>query len=572
MQSGKISFIRIAAGALLAGSCVLAACDAPTAPGKAAVAEGASLLLSPACAGTGGQTHSEDTISTAQVWTRANSPHRVTDKIVVAPGGRITIAPGSVVCFSPFAALYVRGGRMIARGRDTAQIVFTARDPAYGWWGLQFSNSANGSYLTNVRIEHVALNSIAVAGEADHPVYIDSAVIRQSGMAVSLSAPGSYISRSRVDTTTNRNLHAVRLSNGARFEQTVVRRAAGVGMTVVGNVALLGGRIEGSGGTGLVFTHDIAPSKYFKPVRVVGGRGYPISIPASVLARTYSTPALQDSLLGNARDTVVITGGVLRHALTVGPRLPLLVTADVFADSGAILTAQPGASFAFWSDAGLRFQKSGRLLSRGTQADPVLFTAEDPARGWRGLWFHGTVSSTSYVTNSRVEHVSFYGIALWAREKHRLIVDSTVIRLAGTAVVMESPNSRLSRTRVDTTLNVSEPAVTLGSNARLESTLVRNSSGNGIYIASPGVVVVSCDVRNSVYAGIIMYTPVPVHDCNLVDNGDVGIHNYHLHNADVRGNWWGSAGGPNGAGGDGVAGSTIVSPWRTTPYVLPYVP
>lgn len=572
MRTGNRPLLRLAIGVLLAGS-VLGACDAPTDPGDAAVAGGPSRLLSPACEGTGGQTHLEDTIATAVTWTRADSPHRVNVRIVVAPGGRITIAPGAVVCFAPFAAIYARGGRVFARGRDTAQILFTARDPAQGWWGLQFSGAPNGSYLTNVRIEHVGLNSIAVHADPDHPVYIDSAVIRRSGAGVSLTAPGSRISRSRVDSTTNRNLWGVYLSNGARFEQTVVRGAAGVGVNVQGhNVALVGGRIEGSGGTGLFYATNVVPSKSFKPVRIVGGGGYPLSMPLSALARTYNTAALQDSLLGNARDTLVVTGGVLRQPVTVGPRIPLLMTADVVADSGANLVAEPGARFVFREHVMMTFQNTGRLWSRGSQAVPVLFTADDHARGWAGIRFRGTTPTTSYVTNTRVEHVGLHGVALWGREKHRLIVDSAVIRMTGAAVMLESQNSRISRTRVDTTLNLSLPAVTLASNALLESTLVRSSSGIGIRVKSATVVIASCDVRESVYDGLYLDFPVQVRNCNLVDNRGVGIKNVSHIDADVRGNWWGSAEGPNSTGGDGVEGTTFYSPWRTTPFVLPYVP
>ncbi|HST61968.1 MAG TPA: hypothetical protein VLK84_24925, partial [Longimicrobium sp.] len=205
MQS-RNSARRFTAFALLAGAAVLGACDAPTDPGGAAVAGGPSLLVTPACAGTGGQVRPSQTIRTAQVWTRASGPHRVTGEIYVDAGGRLSIAPGAVVCFEPGAGLLARnGGRLYARGRDTAQVVLTARDAALGWNGIHVSGTpAAASYLTNVRIEHVAVGSVAVHATEQHPVYLDSAVIRQTGQAVRLHAPGSRIARSRVDTTTNR--------------------------------------------------------------------------------------------------------------------------------------------------------------------------------------------------------------------------------------------------------------------------------------------------------------------------------------------------------------------------------
>jgi hypothetical protein len=579
MRSTHIRLTCVAAGVLLAAA--LGACDAPThlphAP--AAVAGGPSLLVTPSCAGTGGQTHAAASITSSQTWTRATSPHRVTGWITINTGGLLILQPGVVVCFEPGTGMQAtNGGRLNARGRDTARIVFTARDPARAWSGLRFQGSpALSSYLTNVRIEHVHLGEVGVSTNDYHPVYLDSAVIRQSGRAAELRSPGSRLSRSRVDTTTYRNGPAVVLANGARFDATTVRRAAGVGVRVTGpGVILLSGRIEGSGGVGLqVQSDEVSP--YSKAVRVTGGRSYGGEMPLPVLARMYSTPALQDSLRGNARDTLVVLSGRLRAALTVGPRLPLLFTATYWTtvDSAGSLTAQPGASLVFRPSVRLHFQNGGRLASRGSPAAPVVFTADDPAYGWDGLSFSGTATTTSYVTNTRVEYVDFSGVAVTADGSHRVIVDSSVIRQSGRAVSLYSLNSRLSRTRVDTTLNSNGPAVLLGANARMESTRIRAAAGAGLQVGSSNVVVVSCDIRDGDREGIVMpyyYAVIPIHNCNFVNNGGPGILNERSTSADATGNWWGSAGGPSGAGGDGTGGPVLYTPWRTTPYVLPYLP
>lgn len=566
------------AGVLLAGA--LSACDAPTDPGSGAPAQagGPSLLIAPGCGGTGGQTHAGTTITAPQTWTRASSPHRVTGSIWVSTGGVLTLQPGVIVCFAPGTGLLAtNGGRIHARGRDTARIVFTARDPARGWDGMHFQGSpAVSSYLTNVRIEHVHVYDVGVSTNDYHPVYVDSAVIRQSGRAVELRSPGSRISRSRVDTTTNRGGAAVYLTNGARFEATTVRRAAGVGVRVGGpNVILIGGRVEGSGDVGLSVEND-ALNPYSKAVRVTGGRSYGGEMSLAALARLYPTPALQDSLRGNARDTMVVVAGRLRTALTVGPRLPLLFTSTftMTVDSLGSLTAQPGAALVFKPNAQLEFQYGGRLVSRGTPAAPVVFTADDPAFGWEGLWFSGSAVATSYITNTRIEHVELTSTAVVAQGSHRVIVDSSVIRQSGRAVSLSSLNSRLSRTRVDTTLNSNEPAVYLASNARLESTRIRAAAGPGLQIGSNNVVVASCDIREGDQEGILTtyYYAVRIQNCNLVNNVGVGIYNERNTSVTATGNWWGSTGGPAGTGGDGTAGPVVYTPWRTTPYVLPYLP
>jgi hypothetical protein len=575
MMHSRPTPLRRAAAAILA-TAVLAACDAPMDPAERAVAGGPSMLITPACAGTAGQTHATD-VTTSQTWTRANSPHRVTAVVSVTGGAQLTIAPGAVVCFEPGTALYARyGGRLWARGRDTAQIVFTARDPATGWGGITLYDAPAGpSYLTNVRVEHVYVDGIALTTGHQHAAYVDSAVIRQTGRAVYFGADGSRLIRSRVDTTTNREGAAVYMQ-ASGFEHSTIRGAAGIGLVATGRGALLlGGRVEGSGGIGLhVWSDSISP--YSRAVRVTGGKTHAADLYMPAMMRLYPTPGLQDSLLGNARDEVVLTGGTLRSALTVGSRVPLRVVARIAVDSAGSLTLQPGARMIFSQAAGITAENGGRVWSRGSAASPVLLTADDPAVGWTGLELRGSAPVTSYVTNTRIEYTGFnWGAAgVRAYDNHRVVVDSSVIRQSGRAVVLASPNSRLMRTRVDTILDSRYPAVDLGSTVRIESTRIRASAGPGLSLSAADVYVASCEVIDGDGDAIVMDSgvAVTVRNCNLVNNLGVGIRNLTGASATATGNWWGSAGGPLGAGGDGVSGAVVYSPWRTTLYVLPYVP
>ena len=126
---------------------------------------------------------------------------------------------------------------------------------------------------------------------------------------------------------------------------------------------------------------------------------------------------------------------------------------------------------------------------------------------------------------------------------------------------------------MDTTLSSNGPAVELGANAILESTLIRGSSAEGVAIRSGTVQVQSCEVRESVTDGIVLDVAVSIPNCNLVNNLGVGVRNLDPSaSADATNSWWGDAGGPTVPAGDGVAGAVTYTPWRTTPFVLPYVP
>jgi hypothetical protein len=567
--------------AALLAAAVLAACtrEMPLQPEHAAVPGAPSMLVNPLCTGSGGTTHTWNTITTTEHWYASGNPHRVTGWQYVAAGGQLRIHPGVLVCLDPVVQVYAYdGGHVSVDGDDTAQVVLTASDPAQGWGGFYLIGTPGAtSFIGHTRIEMVAAGAVAVQAHQDHEVVLDHVVIRQSGRAVVLDAPGSRIIDSRVDTTTYRYMPAVLLGDSTRFTRTTVREAAGSGVEVWGQsgVELLGGRIEGSGETGLEVRYAGAVSS-FQPIRVTGGSSYGAVMPIDALARGYGSVAEMDSLLGNGRDTVVVLGGTLTTAAYATAGLPWRVDGDLSVDAGGSLRPQPGAKLFMAPNVRLRFP-GGRLLARGTQAAPVLFTADDPALGWGGIDLWGTPSSTSFVTNARVEHVNVYYAGVSADAGHPVVIDSAVFRQVGRAASLQSYGSRMSRTRVDTTLSSSGSAVELASNARLESTLIRGSSGHGVGIWAATVQIVSCEVRgsvgNGVYVSNVYSGGAEVRNCNLVDNGGVGVGlNFYTPSADAEGNWWGDAAGPTGTNGDGAAGGVDYTPWLTAPYALPYVP
>ncbi|HYR11095.1 MAG TPA: right-handed parallel beta-helix repeat-containing protein, partial [Longimicrobium sp.] len=518
---------RLSAVALVS---VLGACqDLPLHPGagSALPPDRPSALLNPLCTGTGGTTHGQQTISTAVTWQASGNPHSVTGDVSVSTGGQLTLQPGVVACFSEFAGLQAGdGGRLVAQGLAASRIILTASDLARKWKGVVLAGDpSSASLLKNVTIEQTALGTAGIDAFY-HLVVIDSTVIRQTGEGVRLWGRGSRMVRSQVDTTLDRTAPAVFLSDSVYLEQTVVRGAAGVGVEtdIVARVHLLGVRIEGPAGTGLRVS---VPNsiKSAQPVRVVGGGTYGAELTVDAMARIYPNGADQDSLLGNARDTLLMLGGPLSDDVYARSVLPWHVKGSIQVGAGGLLRGQAGSLFVFDPNTGISAHSGGRVRIRSWRSAPAVLTADYPAAGWDGILLEGTPSSESYLTNVRVEHVRVDSTAVIARSGHPVVIDSAVFRQNGRAVGLWSANSRLSRSRVDTTLAANAPAVILGSNALLESTLVRASSGEGVSIRNGAVQVISCEVRNSVEEGIILGEATPVHNCNLVSNGGAGIRN-----------------------------------------------
>jgi hypothetical protein len=555
--------------ALLAAGAAVSACERgqPTDPERAAP-DRPSLALNAACdPGLGGVTHTDSILATA-TWAAAGNPHRVDQLIHIEGAGSLRLTPGALVCFGGGGGLRAdNGGRLRVLGSAAAPVVLTAADLADGWLGVRLAGTpASSSLIENLRLEHTR-TEYALSTHDDHTAAIDSAVFRQNEFGVYLWGRESSLRRSHVDTVTSAASAAVTLGRTTTFQQTVIRGAAGVGLAVLGtdSVSVAGGRIEGSGGVGLRVTTPGSGFLTTQPVRVTGGATYPAQMEPDAFTRLYLLVTYQDSLLGNARDTLLITGGTLVTTVYAGPALPWRVTGDV-AVRGQLM-AGPGAALAFDSAVMIHAHDGGRVVARGTAAAPVRFTGTTVA-GWSGMRLEDVSTYDTYLTNVRVENaeVGVYSFG------HPVVIDSAVFRQNGAAAWLVYAPSRLSRTRIDTTF-INFPAVMIGGGVTLESTLIRGAAGIGLRVVASNPPITSCEIRDGAGDGIELVAAVQVHDCNLVGNAGVGIRRSGGTAAlNVENNWWGDAAGPFGPAGDGISGLLDYTPWRTTPYVLPYVP
>jgi hypothetical protein len=571
----KRSCVRgVVAAVLLAGS--LAACaDQPLDPAHArAGGAGPSLTVNAVCADSlGGVSHGESTITSPVTWARADNPHRVNAEIVVTGSGRLTMAPGVLVCFGVAGGIDAEnGGRMRLAGLDTARIVLTAANTTDGWTGMSLSGTPDSaSVFRNVRWEHTAGTAAALYTQGGHAAVVDSAVVRQSARAFRLAAARSRVSRSRVDTTANGTLAGIEMGDSTTVEATTIRGAAGTGLRVAGTagMTLTGVRILESGGVGLVA--DVPPLSFTaaEPVRVTGGATYGAQLSVTAIARLYPQLADQDSLLGNTRDTLLVTGGTLRSWAYARHVLPWRVQGDILVESPGILRGQPGSVFLFEPGTGITAEDGGRVLVRGTSTARALMTAAVPGSGWDGIMLWHAPTEPSKFTNVQIEYAG--GMAIHATDEHVVQIDSAVLRQNYIAAWLASDGSSIRRTRVDTTTST-YAAVGLGDYTTMESTRVRGSGGDGVLVGLPTAQILSCDVSGSAGHGVYLYNAGTVHDCNLAGNGGDGLYNLSTDPADAENVWWGDATGPTGTSGDGVSGNVDYTPWRTTPFVLPYVP
>ncbi len=369
-------------------------------------------------------------ITAAETWA-AGDPHWVTASIVVSNGSLLTIDPGAVVCVGAGLALVFDGGALNARGTVSDSIRFYPLEGGSDWGGLHFRGADSfQSYLGHLTLEHAA---VAVANQGGHQVSLADARIRQTGgIRLSASVDGfkSEIRRVVVDTTHDARdgiavngldhiLEDVAVRSAGRhgismpdlrvtLRRVTVENSAGTGISLstghgYGGITLDGVRISGSGGMGLrAPTGSVASAS---GVRVTASDSFGVAAGLDVLGMLAPTRSSQDSLMGNAMDTLVVLGGRTAASLVVRGDLPWRVHGGIGFDSASTLTIEPAASLHFGPAAGADFWDA-RLDARGTAENPILMTAIDPDAGhWGGLSFYSpSLADTSWIHHARIEY------------------------------------------------------------------------------------------------------------------------------------------------------------------------
>ena len=508
-----------------------------------------------ACPVTPGKCHSGE-IST-EVWRASDNPHVLTDHVIV--NGTLTIEPGALVQASAGVKLTVRtatgnssqGGVVIAEGTATRPIVFTALNRSAPWGGIH--TEGLGGTVNPSRFKHVRIEDATLGLSTWSTVFMDSSVIRRivgTALAAVYYSAGSRISRTLIDSSGT----GVYLE-GTTLDEVIVRASRGAGIIIgrYGGGELFRTRIEGSAGIGLDVVQNGGSLKNGRHVRIVGSGSYPVSVHGPIFAMLWPTRADQDSLLGNARDTVIISGSI-DGALTVRKDLPWILRTPigwggVTAGANSVLTLEPGASIS-----GI-LSSIGRFDARGTSTDPVRLHAT--------ITLTGTRADTSQITNAVLTG------SIATDQRHAVVIDQ-LRGLPGSGVALRAPGSRIANSSFDHPRFLSNDyGIALGGpGVQLTKTLVRNATGSGVVIETGGIQLQDCDVTGSSATGIHVTNAagVSIERCNIELNAGAGVFNSSVVQLAARNNWWGDGSGPNGPRGDGAEGNVDVMPVSAVPF------
>jgi hypothetical protein len=513
-----------------------------------------------ACAAPG-PVHIE-TVDDDETWTAAGGPHHVpADTLTVL--ATLTIEAGATICMGPNAVLEVGPGNrspemgLHALGSAGDSILFTPRQRETIWGGIyaQYLIEPESVTLSHVRLEH------AVRGVTgfNAGLHVDNSHFRRIEQgAIGIASGSATITATRIDSagTGIGSTYGVLTIRGTDVRHVATGISSGRGV-----LSLDGVRIEGAAYVGVGLGNVSQPSRLTgaRDVIVRGGAGRPF-VGTAQDASTLSDPGLDNSIAGNANDTIVISryneaAGdiVIRSGLHwIAPEgLSLTGTGALRLEPGTSLTV---ASSTFGLSLGLP------IVARGTTAAPVtliaLGTQPDRRRSRHG---GGPAGSDTIV------HAVVRGMILVSDTIRPMHIDSSTV-LDGGGVILRAPGSRVLAT------TVADPADSAGivlaaSGVSVHDVNVSGALGLGIRIDAAGAGISGCTITGSAGDGILVRaaTGVTIHDCNLQDNGGPGVRNVDAPAVDARFNWWGDPAGPLGPDGDGVEGPVQIAPFRIMP-------
>ncbi|MEO8707320.1 MAG: hypothetical protein ABI867_45250 [Kofleriaceae bacterium] len=355
---------------ILVAALVLAGCgddgglaelpDAPVFPDAAEAPDAA-----PTCAPiTGGGTVHSSSVTAAETWTAADSPHVLPFDMSIT--ATLTIEPCAVVRIGGGRIISVRaGGAIETHGLPGQPVRIERADPATAWVNIR---TLNGGTL--------AFTQTVISGGGDP---LNSPIVLAAAIDVAGTTP-----------LTAPILHADGLV------------------------------VEGSESQGILLHDGGGFSATSTNVRITGSAGAPIH----TFARHAGTIPPGD-YTGNAVDEIVLraTGGpeAIVESMTLHARgVPYHVgiqpnsTLDVAAAAGVpVLTIEPGVTLRFEPSATLRIDPAtgalparGALVAIGTPAAPIVFTsaAGTPAAGdWFGIRFGNIPNAATKLQHARVE-------------------------------------------------------------------------------------------------------------------------------------------------------------------------
>lgn len=272
-------------------------------------------------------------ISEDTVWPNVFENPDLPDYIVtsdITVSEQLEVMPGVKVIFEPNMRMSVSGnnGALISVGKADSLVVFTAEDSLNGWEGIMIFNN-------NV-LNKLDYTEVSYGGNRDATSGVQPANVGVEGFG----------------------------SGKLTITNSKINNSFGDGVYVEGGASLEG----------------------FSDNEINDNADYPLSLDAANVSIIDATT----TYAGNGDNMVRILDSTLdmddEQTWTALPDdVSYYLPADLNISSGLVISA--GASFMAASESYININNDGYLEAIGTEADSIVFDAEDAANGWRGLFY-----------------------------------------------------------------------------------------------------------------------------------------------------------------------------------------
>jgi hypothetical protein len=529
------------------------------------------------CSATG-VTHT-GAIDTA-TWRAIDSPHLIADTVRIR--GRVTIEAGAVVCGLPGAAILVTGpaGVLTAAGTLERPVRMTAKNAGQRWAGIRvgglFGEPEGGS--ASLQFTKLEFGNLMV-GYRTHAT-IDNSRFQNASVWAGDNFAILEMRNSVVDSGN------VLIASGT-LEDNVIRAG---GLTVArpqsGSVTLGYNRIEDSPQTAFTVQTrgEIPPTvTVTKSLRITGSRGAPVSIPIDLFTSLWPTGAAQDSLLGNANDTLIVWYAPVVRDVYVRRELPWKVIcagAPCFELQVDDLTLEAGAHLR----TALNLRVLGGVTATGTAQNPITVSSANPSTSATSAGLRVSAGATSTLAHVHLNNISLLADSQRVVHLQRVRSNASIeIRAGGSTIA----DAELDDVGPHQSILFSGALVLGGAGIHAERIIVRRTHGSagtsfnpnavpiaGIALNASDIHIDDCDVNDNEHDGIRVMSGanVQIHGCNLERNGGSGVVNLASPVVDAQRNWWGDPAGPEGPAGDGISGNVDATDPLTSPRTALAVP
>ncbi|MEW6606471.1 MAG: right-handed parallel beta-helix repeat-containing protein [bacterium] len=487
-----------------------------------------------------------DTINTSGTWTNQGVPYVIAGNVFVKGPGTpcLTIEPGVIVKFNQYTGLYIGGdgandfGKLIA---NNATFTSNQAIPTKGYWyGIWFLDKAEDeSTLNKCLIEYGGgYNYGNIYCENASPIITNSVIGSSSKSGIYCYNTSPTITNNTILANNSNGIHCIYSSPQVTNNTISGNTSYGIYCSY-GSPQITNNTIRYNLSDAIYISSGVPDATSITGNTIEANMGYPISVPAGYVGCIGS-----NTYWVNFSNAIRVFGGDINtSAGWINQGIPYVIAGDVNVKSAtSTLTILPNVEIRFATYTSLICY--GNLIADGSLGT-ITFTSDQAthtAGCWGRILFYGGTSNL--LKNVVVEYGGYdYGYNIRCYSGLSTITNSVIRNSSGHGIYCDST-------------------------AYITHNIITGNSSYGVFCSGYSNPAIGWNTITANKYGI--YTNKDnqvITPNNISGNTDYGVYNA-TGNIYASNNWWGASDGPSGTGtgsGDAVNSKVMYIPWLRSP-------